>query len=203
MVPVGSPELWLASQSETRRRMLEQAGIPFRAVPSGLDEAHAKVGLAQAGFEPRDLAEMLAEMKARGVAAVGGKIVIGADQVLERDDGTTLSKPRSRSDALDQLRSLSGRTHFLHSAAVAVRGGDRIWGETETVSLTMRPLSPDFLDAYLDAEYDAIRWSVGGYRIEGPGVQLFDAISGSHFAILGLPLLPMLGFLRDHGVIGS
>jgi septum formation protein len=196
-----SPELLLASRSEARRKMLEAAGILFRAVESDLDEDEAKHGLAAAGFEPRDLAEMLAEMKALGVSEAGGAIVIGADQVLEREDGSMLSKPNSREEALDQLRSLSGRSHWLHSAAVAVRDGTRIWGETETVVLAVRPLGSGFLEAYLDAEYEAIRWSVGGYRIEGRGVQLFDAIEGSHFAILGLPLLPLLRFLRDQDML--
>ena len=194
-------KLILASRSAARRRMLEAAGIAFEPVGSTLDETQAKVGLAQAGFEPRDFAEMLAEMKARGVEAAGDALVLGADQVLERDDGSTLSKPESRMEALDQLRSLSGKAHWLHSAAVLVQGGERLWGRTESVALRMRPLSDAFLDSYLDREYEEIRWTVGGYRIEGPGVQLFEAIEGSHFAILGLPLLPLLEALRDQGVL--
>ena len=193
--------LLLASKSEARRRMLENAGVPFEVVDASFDEEHAKAGLVASGFESRDLAEMLAEMKAKSLAAGPDDLVLGADQVLELDDGTMLSKPGSRDEAEAQLRRLSGATHKLHSAAVVVAGGERVWGRTETVTLDMRKLGEDFLQGYLDAEYEAIRWNVGGYRIEGLGAQLFDRIEGSHFAILGLPLLPLLAFLRQRGVI--
>ncbi len=183
--------------------MLEAAGVRFELAEAELDEQEAKAGLVAAGFEPRNLAEMLAEMKARSVAAAPGALVLGADQVLERDDGSMLSKPRSREEALVQLRSLSGRTHYLHSGAVVIDGGERAWGRTETAALSVRRLGERFLQDYLDAEYDAIRWSVGGYRIEGPGVQLFAEIQGSHFAILGLPLLSLLDFLRQRGLLQS
>ena len=196
-------KLLLASKSEARRRMLEAAGVPFEVAEAELDEEDAKAGLVAAGFEPRDLAEMLAEMKARSVAAPADSLVLGADQVLERDDGSTLSKPRSRAEALDQLRSLSGRTHYLHSGAVILEAGERAWGRTETAALSVRQLGGDFLEDYLDREYERIRWSVGGYRIEGPGVQLFDQVEGSHFAILGLPLLSLLDFLRERGILKS
>ena len=196
-------KLLLASKSEARRRMLDAAGVPFEVAEAELDEEDAKAGLIATGFEPRDLAEMLAEMKARSVAAPADSLVLGADQVLERDDGSMLSKPRSRAEALDQLRLLSGRTHYLHSGAVVLEAGERAWGRTETAALSVRELGEDFLEAYLDREYDQIRWSVGGYRIEGPGVQLFDQIQGSHFAILGLPLLSLLEFLRERGILSS
>ena len=196
-------KLLLASKSEARRRMLDAAGVPFEVAEAELDEEDAKAGLIATGFEPRDLAEMLAEMKARSVAAPADSLVLGADQVLERDDGSMLRKPRSRAEALDQLRLLSGRTHYLHSGAVVLEAGERAWGRTETAALSVRELGEDFLGAYLDREYDQIRWSVGGYRIEGPGVQLFDQIQGSHFAILGLPLLPLLEFLRARGILVS
>lgn len=192
--------LLLASQSAARRGLLEQAGVPFETVSAGLDEEAAKAGLAAAGFEPRDMAEMLAEMKAKSVVAAGA-LVLGADQVLELDDGAMLSKPGSRAEALDQLRRLSGGAHRLHSAAVIVEGGARVWGATESVTMHVRPLGEAFLAAYLDAEYEAIRASVGGYRIEGPGAQLFEAVEGSHFAVLGLPLLPLLAYLRERGLL--
>jgi septum formation protein len=195
--------LILASQSAARRRMLEAAGVSFEAVSAPLDEEEAKAGLAAAGFEPRDTAEMLAEMKAKSVAEAGDALVLGADQVLELDDGSMLAKPVSRADALAQLRALSGQTHYLHSAAVVVEKGERVWGETESVAMDVRPLGDDFLQAYLDAEYEAIRSSVGGYRIEGLGAQLFEEVDGSHFAILGLPLLPLLAFLRERGLLNS
>lgn len=195
-------KLLLASRSAARRRMFEAAGIPFEAVSAPLDEKAAKKGLETAGFEPRDMAEMLAEMKAKSVAAADA-LVIGADQILERDDGTLLSKPGSRAEALDQLRALSGKTHFLHSAAVVAEKGERVWGATESVAMTVRPLGESFLRAYLDEEYDAIRFTVGGYRIEGMGAQLFEDVAGSHFAILGLPLLPLLAYLRERGALRS
>nr|WP_256386905.1 nucleoside triphosphate pyrophosphatase [Sphingosinicella sp. CPCC 101087] len=191
----------LASRSEARHRMLQAAGVAFEAADAELDESEAKVGLVAAGFEPRDLAEMLAEMKARSVRAPGDALILGADQVLEQDDGSILSKPASREDALAQLRSLSGRTHFLHSAAAIVERGERVWGRTETVALRVRPLSDSYLEDYLDQEYEQIRFCVGGYRIEGPGIQLFDEIDGSHFAILGLPMLPLLAFLRERRIL--
>jgi septum formation protein len=196
-------KLLLASQSETRREMLAAAGVTFESVAAPLDEEEAKTGLLAAGFEPRDLAEMLAEMKAKSVSGAGDALVIGADQVLELEDGTMLSKPGSRVEAIAQLRMLSDATHYLHSAAVVVEKGDRVWGETESVALDVRPLSDAFLEAYLDAEYEAVRFSVGGYRVEGLGAQLFEEIDGSHFAVLGLPLLPLLAYLRERGVLQS
>ncbi|HEV7659060.1 MAG TPA: nucleoside triphosphate pyrophosphatase [Allosphingosinicella sp.] len=195
--------LLLASQSATRRRMLEAAGVPFETVAADFDEEEAKAGLIETGFEPRDLAEMLAEMKAKSAAAGENVLVIGADQVLELDDGSMLSKPGSRAEALAQLRSLSGGTHYLHAAAVVVEQGERVWGETETVAMDVRPLGEEFLQAYLDAEYEAVRHNVGGYRIEGMGAQLFEEVEGSHFAILGLPLLPLLDYLRERGLLKS
>jgi septum formation protein len=195
-------KLLLASQSATRRHMLEAAGVRFETAVPTLDEEQAKAGLIAAGFEPRDLAEMLAEMKAKSLAGADS-LVIGADQILELDDGNMLSKPATRADALGQLRRLSGRTHYLHSAAVVAERGERIWGATESVALAVRPLGEDFLNAYLDAEYEAVRGNVGGYRVEGPGAQLFETIEGSHFAVLGLPLLPLLAFLRGRGLLPS
>jgi len=196
-------KLLLASRSEARRRMLTSAGVRFETVAAELDEEEAKAGLLGAGFEPRDLAEMLAEMKARSVDAAEDALVLGADQVLELDDGSVLGKPGSRGEALRQLRSLSGRIHYLHSAAVVVENGERAWGDTETAGLRVRRLSEAFLRDYLDREFEAVRGNVGGYRIEGFGVQMFDEIQGSHFAILGLPLLPLLGYLRGRGLVAT
>ena len=194
--------LILASQSIARRRMLEAAGVAFEAVAAPLDEDSAKAGLEAAGFEPRDLAEMLAELKAKSVAG-GEALVLGADQVLELEDGTMLGKPGSRAEALAQLRALSGRSHVLHSAAVIAERGERAWGATESVTLQVRPLGAAFLDSYLDREGDALLGSAGSYRIEGLGAQLFERVEGSHFAILGLPLLPLLAYLRGRGELES
>jgi septum formation protein len=193
-------KLLLASSSQARRRMLEAAGIAFATVAADLDEEEAKSGLAAAGFEPRDTAQMLAEMKARSVTAAGA-LVIGADQTLELDDGTMLSKAASRDEAAEQLRRLSGRSHQLHSAASIAEQGETVWGALESVRLDVRPLSEAFIQTYLDREHEAVRFCVGNYRVEGPGIQLFESIEGSHFAILGLPLLPLLAFLRERALL--
>jgi septum formation protein len=183
--------------------MLEAAGVPFEAATPELDEGAAKAGLAGAGFDPRSIAEELAQLKALSIQACPADLVLGSDQVLEREDGEMLGKPESREEALAQLRALSGRTHSLHSAAVIAENGEGIWWHSETVRLTMRPLSEAFLADYLDREYEQIRWSVGGYRVEGPGAQLFERIEGSHFAVLGMPLLPLLAYLRERGLLAS
>jgi septum formation protein len=195
--------LLLASKSAARRAMLEAAGVPFETVEAELDEAAAKAGLWSAGFDARGVAEELAQLKALSADAGTKDLVLGSDQTLERDDGTLLGKPASRDEARGQLQSLAGSTHRLHSAAVIVENGEAVWWGSETVELTMRPLGEAFLDSYLDAEWEHIRWSVGGYRIEGPGAQLFERISGSHFAILGMPLLPLLAYLRERGLLNS
>jgi septum formation protein len=181
--------------------MLEAAGVPFEAVEAPLDEEEAK---RQLGYlPPAHLASALAEAKAGSVGAGADDLVLGSDQTLERDDGTMLSKAESREEAFEQLRSLSGRTHRLHSAAALVERTQVAWRATESVSLTVRPLSDEFLHQYLEQEYEAVRWSVGGYRIEGLGAQLFERIEGSHFAILGMPLLPLLGYLRERRLLAS
>lgn len=193
--------LLLASKSAARRAMLEAAGVPFETVEAELDEEAAKAGLTAAGFDPRGVSEELAQLKALGAKAAPGDIVLGSDQTLELDDGTMLSKPGSREEARAQLLALAGRTHFLHASAVIAEAGEAVWWHSEAVSLTMRRFTPEFLEDYLDAEYERIRWSVGGYRIEGPGVQLFERIEGNHFAILGMPLIPLLGYLRERGLL--
>jgi septum formation protein len=188
--------LLLASQSETRRRMLEAAGVPFTSVAAPFDEEQAKAGLLASGFGPRDLAEMLAELKAKSVAAEVGTPVLGSDQVLEDAAGQALGKPVSLAGARAQLLSLRGQPHQLHSAAVLVDNGTRSWGFVESVTLHVRDFSEAWLDTYLAREGEAVLWSAGGYRIEGLGAQLFEHLEGSHFAILGLPLLPLLDELR-------
>jgi septum formation protein len=174
--------------------------VPFEAVDAPFDEAAAKPALA--ARDARGMAEALAGMKAASVGAVDA-LVLGADQTLELADGRILSKPASRAELADQLRAMRGRRHWLHSAAVVVESGAPVWRGGESVALTMRPFGDAFLEAYLDAEYEQVRGGVGGYRVEGPGVQLLEKIDGSHFAVLGLPLLPLLGFLRSRGVMAS
>jgi septum formation protein len=195
--------LLLASKSAARRAMLDAAAVPFELVEAELDEEAAKAGLQSAGFDAVGVAEELAQLKALSVRAGEGDLVLGCDQVLEREDGSLLSKPSSREELREQLKSLSGVNHKLHSAAVICEGGETKWFGFETASLTMRPLGDAFLDSYLDREWEHVRWNVGGYRIEGPGVQLFERIEGCHFAILGLPLFPLLAYLRERGLLAG
>lgn len=183
--------------------MLEAAGVPFECISANVDEDAEKARLRGEGIGARALAEALAELKAASVVPVQGALVLGSDQTLERDDGSMIDKPISCEEAFAQIKSLAGQTHKLHSAAAMFEEGELVWRHTESVALTMRPLSDDFLQDYLNREYETIRWSVGGYRIEGLGIQLFERIEGSHFAILGLPLLPLLAFLRSKGVLKS
>lgn len=192
--------LLLASRSATRRQMLTAAGIRFEPVAAPFDEAAAKTGLV--GLDARATAEALARLKAAS-AIEAGALVIGADQVLELADGTMLDKPGSRDELARQLWAMRGATHRLHSAAVVAEEGAPVWGACESVTMRVRPFSEAFLAAYLDAEYEAVRWNAGGYRIEGMGAQLFERIEGSHFAILGLPLLPLLDFLRSRRLVAS
>jgi len=193
--------LLLASKSAARRRMLEAAAVPFEACEAVLDEEAAKAELREGKIDARQLAMGLAERKALSVTASASDLVLGADQTLERDDGSMLDKPRSPEEAFEQLRSLSGRPHRLHSAAAIAQGGEVTWRRLATATLHVRTLSDDFLRDYVDREYRAIRFNVGGYRIEGPGVQLFSRIEGSQFTIMGLPLLPLLGYLRRRGIL--
>lgn len=192
--------LVLASTSPARRAMLEAAGVPHDAVAAGVDEDAAKAAMSHLGG--RALADALAELKAVKVSSRRpGDLVLGCDQTLECDDGSLLDKP---GDALaDQLRLLSGKTHRLHSAVVAAENGQPVWRHVEHAKLTMRVLSEEFIADYVAVEGPAVAGCVGGYRIEGHGAQLFSRIEGSQFTILGLPLLPLLDWLRIRGVLAS
>ena len=193
--------LLLASKSQARQAMLRAAGVAFELVDTACDEEEAKLELRTEELDAAQLAAALAKRKALSAKVDGAALVLGCDQTLELDNGRMLDKPASRADARAQLETLSGRTHRLHSAAVIVEGGAAIWSAVQGVSLSVRPLTSAFIETYLDAECEAIRWGVGGYRIEGPGVQLFERIEGSHFAILGLPLLPLIEYLRERGLL--
>ena len=194
----------LASQSASRRAMLSAAQVPFEAMAPGVDEDAAKDALRADGLDARALADALAELKALKVSRrVPGALVLGCDQTLSLDDGSMIDKAVDRADAARILRLLSGRVHHLHSAAVVALNGEAIWRHVERVRMTVRPLSDAFIDAYLDGDWDALRWCVGCYRIEGPGAQLFSRVEGSQFAIQGLPLLPLLDFLRVRAVLLS
>lgn len=196
--------LTLASQSASRRAMLAAAGVPHEAVAALVDEDAAKATFAAQGLTARDTADALAELKASKVAALGATgLILGCDSIVVLADGRLLDKPVSREDAAEHLTAMSGQVHDLWSAAVIVEGTRPVWRHLERARLHVRPLSPAFIDAYLDAEWPAIAGCVGCYRIEGPGVQLFSRIEGSHFTILGLPLLPLIGYLRTRGVLTS
>ena len=194
----------LASQSASRRALLQAAGVPFEALSPGVDEEAAKEALRADGLDARALADALAELKALRVSRrVPGGLVLGCDQTLSLEDGSMIDKAVDRADAERILRLLSGRVHHLHSAAVIALNGEPIWRHVERVRMTVRSLSDSFIANYLDQEWEQCRWCVGNYRIEGPGVQLFSKVEGSQFGIQGLPLLPLLDFLRVRGVLPS
>ncbi|AMK20966.1 MULTISPECIES: Maf family protein [unclassified Sphingobium] len=194
----------LASQSASRRALLEAAQVPFEALSPGVDEEAAKEALRADGLDARQLADALAELKALRVSRrVPGGLVLGCDQTLSLDEGTMIDKALDRTDAERILKLFSGRVHHLHSAAVIALNGEPIWRHIERVRMTVRPLSEAFITSYLDGDWEHCRWCVGCYRIEGPGAQLFAKVEGSQFAIQGLPLLPLLDFLRVRGVLAS
>jgi septum formation protein len=194
--------LILASQSSGRRAMLEAAGVPFEAMSPGVDEAAAKASLSH--LKARDMADALAELKASKVSAKRpGDLVLGCDSVVELQDGRLLDKAGSREEAAEHLRLLSGRRHYLHSAAVMAEAGRPVWRTVDRVTMHVRALSDTFITDYLAREWDQARWCVGVYRVEGPGAQLFTRIEGSQFTVIGLPLLPLLDYLRVRGVLAS
>lgn len=193
--------LVLASASPARRQLLENAGLSFEVVPASIDERAAEQPLLEAGVTPEDLAAALAMVKAVSVSeARPGDLVIGADQVLEID-GERLTKPADMEEARRQLLRLSGRKHQLHSALACARGGGVVWQHSETAHLTMRNLTPAFVGRHLAAVGDDALKSVGAYQLEGRGIQLFETVEGDFFGILGLPLLPLLAFLRSEGML--
>jgi septum formation protein len=192
--------LILASQSASRTAMLSAAGVPFTAEPAHADEAALKA--AMAGAHPREVADALAELKALKVSARHpGRLVLGSDSLAVLADGTILDKPTSRAEAREHLRRMSGVRHDLVSAAVVAENGQPVWRVVDKAKMFVRPLSDAFIDVYLDAEWPAIAGCVGCYRIEGPGAQLFARIDGSQFTVLGMPLLPVLDYLRVRKVL--
>lgn len=193
----------LASQSTSRRSMLAAAGIAFDALPAHVDEAAIKDAMLAEGQTPRALADALAELKAVKVSmARPDALVIGSDSVVSVGD-RCFDKPLDRADAAAHLVAFSGREMLLTSAIVAARAGRPVWRHVDVAKLSVRPLGDAFIAAYLDAEWPAIAGCVGCFRIEGPGVQLFTRIDGNYFTILGMPLLPLLGYLRDCGHLTS
>lgn len=188
--------LILASQSKTRKALLQQAGLGFSTAPAQIDERALETAAIAAGGDGRDIALLLARHKAESVARTHqGAIVIGADQTLSL--GTELlHKPTDRTDAAIQLDHLRGKTHRLHAGVTLVRDNVVLWSDLQTAELTMRDFTAQERDDVLDREGDAVLASVGGYRLEGPSIRLFEKVVGDYFTILGLPLLPLLTALR-------
>lgn len=193
----------LASQSAARRRMLEAAGLSFEVQPASIDESALIEGLIAEGQGGRNIADCLAEMKARRVSEnLPTAWVAGSDQVLSLGSDI-FEKPGSLAMAREHLLRLRGRTHVLHSAACVARGGSVVWRHVAEARMTMRPFSDGFLDDYLAGAAPDIVNSVGAYHVEGRGIQLFSRIDGDLFTVQGFPLLPFLEFLRVQGVVGS
>ncbi|WP_414714280.1 Maf family protein [Sphingomonas sp.] len=182
--------------------MLDAAGVAYSAEPARVDEDGVKA--AMAGQPPRDIADALAELKALKVSqAHPQSLVLGSDSIVALADGTLLDKPTDRENAAAHLRAMSGGTHDLWSAAVIAEAGRPVWRHVERARLVVRSLCEEFIAAYLGQEWPAIRGCVGCFRIEGPGVQLFSRIEGDHFTVLGMPLLPVLAYLRVRGELAS
>jgi len=189
----------LASTSPTRAALLEAAGVSFTVQPAAIDENDIKAGLEAAGTAPADLAGALADAKATSLAAPQA-LVIGADQTMEVE-GACLHKPTDLVAARRQLQGLRGRSHQLHSAVALARDGGVVWRRAETARLTMRPFSDAFLEHYLARHGESLLGSVGGYRLEDDGAQLFASVDGDYFTILGLPRVPLLQALREQGAL--
>lgn len=195
------PRLVLASQSAARSALMRDAGLVFETKPAHVDEEMIKEAARKQGVEAAEAALLLAEAKALRVSNNDtDALVIGADQILVCD-GIWYSKPANLTEAATQLRSLRGREHELVSALVCHRQGRRMWQHVARSRLTMRNFSDSFLEAYLATEADLVLASVGAYQIEGRGLHLFAQVEGEFSAILGLPMLALLGFLREHGLL--
>lgn len=196
---MNAPPLVLASKSAARSALLAGAGLAFDTAAPGVDEEAAKAALVADGAGPREIADALAEMKALKVSRRRPEaLTIGADQTLDLE-GQLIDKAPDLATARVRLRQLRGRTHVLHAAVVVALGGQPIWRELKSARLKMRDFSDAYLDAYLAREGTHILGSVGCYRMEGEGIQLFERVDGDHFTILGLPLLGLLDLLRRYG----
>jgi septum formation protein len=200
-----APALVLASASAARRAVLEGAGLRFTARAAAVDEDAIKQSARAEGLSAPDAALLLADAKAARLAAKEPEaLVLGADQMLVctiEGEERWFDKPPDLEAARGHLRALRGREHRLVTAIVCWRHGARIWQHVAVPRLAMREVSDEFIEAYLATEGERVLSSVGAYRLEGPGVQLFRAVQGEHAAVLGVPLLPLLAFLRDHGVL--
>ena len=193
-------QIILASKSAARRAVLTGAGVPFEVAVAGVDEDAVKTAMLAQGATPRDVADALAEIKAVKISAGRPGFVIGSDQTLEFE-GQLYDKAETLEAAAERLKTMRGKPHKLHSAVVVAKDGVPIWREIVSATLTMRDFSDAFLDEYLALEGEEMLGSVGCYRLEGPGAQLFAKIEGDYFAILGLPLMGLLDLFRRHQVL--
>ncbi len=192
--------LILASQSLARRKLLRDVGVSFDAMSADVDEDAVKTDMLGDGASPDEIAKALAQLKAVEVSRRMPGLVIGADQTLDFG-GVLFDKARNLHQLRRHLQTLRGKSHRLHSAVAVARDGAVVWGVTETATLYVRDLSDTFLDNYIEREGDAVLGCLGGYRIEGEGLQLFDRIEGDYFTILGLPLLGLMAYLRTQGLL--
>lgn len=193
--------LILASGSQVRRQMLESAGVLFRTLPARVDEDALRAALEAEATQPRDIADAMAEAKARKIGEKNpDSMVIGCDQVLAFENGI-LSKPTSPDDARTHLQALCGKRHDLLSAVVIYEAGKPVWRHVGEVRMTMRNFSESYLDSYLDRNWESVRHAVGAYKLEEEGVRLFTQVDGDYFTVLGLPLLDLLAYLTLRGVI--
>ena len=193
----------LASSSEIRQQLLARVGLKFEVLPARIDEDAVKSALLAELAKPRDVADALAELKAR---KIGDKhpdaLVIGSDQVLDFQ-GQMLSKPQNPDEAISQLKRMSGQRHSLLSAAVLFEDGKPVWRHVGVVRLHMRPLTANFIEKYVTRNWDSIRHSVGAYKLEEEGARLFTRIEGDHFNVFGLPLLELLSYLTLRGTLDA
>lgn len=192
----------LASASKSRRALLAGAGIAAKAVPPNLDETAAKAAFRADGLPIREQAMRLAELKAVKISRRHAGLVVGGDQMLALED-RAFDKPADINEARAHLRQLSGRAHSLETALVVCEGGVPVWRHLSSPTLTMRTLSEAFIDTYLQQTGEEILTTVGAYQLEEQGAQLFSKIEGDYFSILGLPLLPLLAYFRERGIIPS
>lgn len=193
----------LASGSKTRFDMLQNAGLTVQALPARVDERSLQQSLESEKMSPRDIADALAEAKAKKVASKNPEaIVFGCDQVLDHN-GQILTKPETVQQAQEQVSSLSGRTHYLHSAIVMYENAQPTWRHVGQVKLHMRQLSPSFIQSYVHSNWPSLSETVGGYKLEEQGSRLFHRIEGDYFTVLGLPLLDLLTHLAVRGLIDT